>query len=158
MTDNFVKLLSLLIPLGELFGYLSCIITYSLHKFTSFYTYFNKSMKKLRFYHFMISQMDLNMSVRLYSHNNKNNNCNNSTDVFLNANISLTNSSKISLWWTWIVIKVSNFVRSTGDKSFVVWSIKRCNKSRNDSFVSDMAFLLNLAFCSASVESLVHIN
>ena len=72
-------------------------------------------------------------------------------------NRSLTRSSKMSLWCTWMVMSVSNFVRSTFVSSLVVCSIRTFNNSKNAVLVCCITFLSYLAFVSASVESLVHI-
>ena len=70
---------------------------------------------------------------------------------------SLTRSSKMSLWCTWMVISVSNFVLTTLVSSLVVCSISTFNSSRNAVFVCCITFLSYLAFVRASVESRVHI-
>ena len=70
---------------------------------------------------------------------------------------SLTKSSKMSLWWTWMVINVSNFVLTTLVSSLVVCSMSTFNSSKNAVLVCCITFLSYLAFVKASVESRVHI-
>lgn len=71
---------------------------------------------------------------------------------------TLTISSKMSLWWTWMVIRVSNLVLSTFVRFLVVWSIRVLSNSMKAWLVADIIFLSYLAAVSASVESLVQIN
>ena len=71
--------------------------------------------------------------------------------------LGLTRSSKISLWWTWIVIKVSYFVLSTFVSSWVVCSTKTLRRSKNAWLVCVITFLSYFALVRASVESRVQI-
>lgn len=69
----------------------------------------------------------------------------------------LTKSSNISLWWTWMVMRVSYLVLSTGSRSFVVMSINVLSISRKYWLVLAITRRSCRAFTSASSESLVHI-
>lgn len=67
-----------------------------------------------------------------------------------------TKSSKISLWCTWMVIRVSNFTLSNLLRSCVVWLIKVFRISKNFWLVICMIFLSSFALFKASSESCVH--
>lgn len=68
----------------------------------------------------------------------------------------LTKSSNISLWWTWIVIRVSYLVLSTGSRSLVVMSIRVLSISRKYWLVLAMIRRSCRALDKASSESRVH--
>lgn len=69
----------------------------------------------------------------------------------------LTSSSNMSLWWTWIVMRVSYLVLSTASKSLVVMSIRVLRRSRKNWLVLDMMRRSYRALVRASSESLVQI-
>jgi len=75
-----------------------------------------------------------------------------------NIYVIQTRSSKISRWWTWMVMNVSSLVRSTGDRSPVVWSMRVLRRSRNLWLVRDIILRSWIAFFSAVVDSSVQIS
>ena len=68
-----------------------------------------------------------------------------------------TMSLKISLWWTWMVMRVSNFTRSTFFRSWVVTAMREFNISRKYALVWAMIFLSLRALLRATSESRVQI-
>ena len=117
---------------------------YGIFKLKQPYAHSNSLPIKLMIY------LDSWLLISYYRHRKH---CTHSTKIV----ISLTRSSKMSLWCTWIVMSVSNFVLTTLVNSLVVCSISTFNSSRKAVLVCCMTFLSYLAFVSASVESLVQI-
>lgn len=69
----------------------------------------------------------------------------------------LTRSSNMSLWWTWMVMRVSYLVLSTASRSLVVMSISVLSRSRKSWLVLAIMRRSYRALVRASSESLVHI-
>lgn len=63
----------------------------------------------------------------------------------------------MSLWWTWMVMRVSYLVLSTDPRSLVVMSISVLSRSRKNWLVLAIMRRSYLALVKASSESLVHI-
>lgn len=70
---------------------------------------------------------------------------------------TLTILSKMSLWWMWMVMRVSYFVLCTGSRSRVVWLMSRLSRSRKRLFISGMTRRSARACVRAISESRVQI-
>lgn len=70
----------------------------------------------------------------------------------------LQRSSNMSLWWTCMVMRVSNLTRSNLVRFLVVWSMSKFSISRNFWLVIIIIFLSYLAFFRAVSESVVQIS
>ena len=80
------------------------------------------------------------------------------TQILSCINEKLTSSSKISRWWTWIVMRVSNLVLSTLVRLRVVWLMRVLSRSKKRLLQTAMTLRSVLALVRASVESLVQIS